>query len=287
MLTRSPAFGLSFEIVSVAVAKVLPGFVVVAVNVAVVEAAVELMPIKTRAESAIVARRKFAPRILVPHFFPARSAGAFCCGATILSRGRGRMGPAGGTLLAHWDYDHRGCIAGHAGITTCELVALLRELLPEGRTAARPRLERFDAVLAPRARAPPENRGGCEADEAGGRKHDRLQVPPELKLACRDRHPDERENLDLQEQHQEGEGERRGAIRAPAAVRKGDIDDAAHAARMLEEGRRPRGSRSTDELAPARGSSACPSCASRRARSSRRTVCGRRRPERRASSRRA
>ena len=62
MLTRSPAFGLSFEIVSVAVAKVLPGFAVVAVNVAVVEP-VDVTPIRTRAESAIVARRRFVPRI--------------------------------------------------------------------------------------------------------------------------------------------------------------------------------------------------------------------------------
>jgi hypothetical protein len=62
---------LSFEMTSVAVAKVLPGFVVAAVNVAVVEPAVEVMPIKTRAESAIVARRTFVPRILVPLFLPA------------------------------------------------------------------------------------------------------------------------------------------------------------------------------------------------------------------------
>jgi hypothetical protein len=39
----------------------------VAVNVAVVEPT-DVTPIKTRAESAIVARRKFVPRILVPLF---------------------------------------------------------------------------------------------------------------------------------------------------------------------------------------------------------------------------
>jgi hypothetical protein len=53
---------LSFETTSVAVAKVLAGFVVAAVNVAVVEPT-DVTPIKTRAESAIVARRKFVPRI--------------------------------------------------------------------------------------------------------------------------------------------------------------------------------------------------------------------------------
>src|SRR6266446_3635072 len=68
MLTRSPAFGLSFEITSVAVAKTLAGFEVVAVNVAVVEPT-DVTPIRTRAESAIAARRKFVPRILVPLFF--------------------------------------------------------------------------------------------------------------------------------------------------------------------------------------------------------------------------
>src|SRR5258705_13258577 len=104
MLTRSPAFGLSFEMMSVAVAKVLPGFVVAAVNVAVVEPT-DVTPIRTRAESAIAARRKFVPRILVPLFLPARSAGLFCVGATISLRGRPGMGPQGGTLLPHWDYD--------------------------------------------------------------------------------------------------------------------------------------------------------------------------------------
>src|SRR5258706_11530182 len=68
MLTRSPAFGLSFEIMSVAVAKTLPGFVVAAVNVAVVEPT-DVTPIRTRAESAIAARRKFVPRTWFPYFF--------------------------------------------------------------------------------------------------------------------------------------------------------------------------------------------------------------------------
>src|SRR5258705_5806818 len=79
MLTRSPAFGLSFEMMSVAVAKVLPGFVVAAVTVAVVEPT-DVTTIRTRAESAIAARRKFVPRILVPLFLPARSAGLFVLG---------------------------------------------------------------------------------------------------------------------------------------------------------------------------------------------------------------
>src|SRR6266852_650453 len=92
ILTRSPAFGLSFEMMSVADAKVLPGFVVVAVNVAVVEPT-DVTPIRTRAESAIVARRKFVPRILVPLFLPARSAGLFVLGQ--LSRG---------AVVPGWDY---------------------------------------------------------------------------------------------------------------------------------------------------------------------------------------
>src|SRR5437773_10144571 len=92
ILTRSPAFGLSFEIRSVAVWKVLPGFVLAAVNVAVVEPT-DVTPIKTRAESAIVATRKFVPRILGPLFLPARSAGLSCVGQ--LSRGAAVPG---------WDY---------------------------------------------------------------------------------------------------------------------------------------------------------------------------------------
>src|SRR5205814_9169134 len=114
MLTRSPAFGLSFEMTSVAVAKVLPGFAVVAVKVAVVEPAVEVRPIKTRAESAIVASRKFVPRILVPFFFRLDPP-AFAVGGTISLRARAGIGPQGGTSLARWDYDQHGCIAGHAG----------------------------------------------------------------------------------------------------------------------------------------------------------------------------
>ena len=48
ILTRSPAFGLSFEMTRAAVAKVLPGFVVVAVNVAVVKAAAQAYGWDTR-----------------------------------------------------------------------------------------------------------------------------------------------------------------------------------------------------------------------------------------------
>src|SRR6266566_4149448 len=170
ILTRSPAFGLSFEIRSVAVWKVLPGFVLAAVNVAVVEPT-DVTPIKTRAESAIVATRKFVPRILVPLFLPARSAGLSCVGATIWWRGRAGMGLPGGTSLPHWDYDLRVCSAGDTGRTTCELVLvlLLGQLLPESGPAASPRLGDRDALLAPGAGSPPEH--GCrgEADETRGR----------------------------------------------------------------------------------------------------------------------
>src|SRR6267142_106891 len=227
MFTRSPAFGLSFEIRSVAVAKVLPGLIVIAVNVAVVEPADEVMPIKTRAESAIVARRNFAPRILVPHFFRLDPP-VPVDGGTISSNGPCGIGPQGGTHLAHWDYDHRGCSGGHRGTTTCELLALLRELLTEGRSTARPRLGYGDTLLAPGPRAPPEHGGRREADETGRREHDRL--------AGRDRDPDEHEELDLEEQHEEREGERRGPIGPPAAVGERDVDEAAHAAAILEEG---------------------------------------------------
>src|SRR5207247_3542790 len=160
-----------FEIMSVAVAKVLPGLTVTAVNVAVVEPAVEVMPIRTRAESAIVAIRKFVPRILVPLFLPARSAGLSCVGATIWWRGRAGMGLPGGTSLPHWDYDLRVCSAGDTGRTTCELVLvlLLGQLLPESGPAASPRLGDRDALLAPGAGPPPENGRGGEADETRSR----------------------------------------------------------------------------------------------------------------------
>src|SRR5207245_10841474 len=124
MWARPPAFGLSFEIRSVAVWKVWPGFVVAAVNVAVVEPT-DVTPIRTRAESAIVATRKFVPRILVPLFLPARSAGLFCVGATMSRRGRAGMGLPGGTSLPPWDYDLRVCSAGDTARTTCVLVLLL------------------------------------------------------------------------------------------------------------------------------------------------------------------
>src|SRR6266576_3957009 len=123
----------------------LTRFVLAAVNVAVVEPT-DVTPIRTRAESAIVAMRKFVPRILVPLFLPARSAGLFCVGATISLRGRAEMGLPGGTSLPHWDYDLRVCSAGHTGRTTSELVALLGELLPEGRPATGPRLGDRDAL---------------------------------------------------------------------------------------------------------------------------------------------
>src|SRR4029077_2368412 len=123
-----------------------------------------------------------------------------------------------------------------------ELVASFRELLSKGHSAAGPRLEGRDALPAPGAGAPPENGGCCEGDEAGGRENDRLEIPPELRLASRERYPDEGEELHLEQQDEEREGERCGAVRTPAAVGKGDVDEAAHAARMLEEGRRALGS---------------------------------------------
>src|SRR5438093_6100875 len=104
MFTRSPAFGLSFEIMRFAVAKVLSGVVAVAVNVAVVEPAVEVRPIRSRAVSAIVARRKFGPRILVPLFFRLDPP-VFLSATTIPFRTRTGMGPQRELHLAHWDYD--------------------------------------------------------------------------------------------------------------------------------------------------------------------------------------
>src|SRR5206468_8311141 len=217
MFTRSPAFGLSFEITRFAVAKVLSGVVAVAVNVAVVEPAVEVRPIRTRAESAIVARRKFGPRILVPLFFRLDPP-VFLSATTIPFRTRTGMGPQRELHLAHWDYDLASAGSARDGTTTCELVALVRELLSESHPAARPGLGNANALLAPRARAPPEHRGRREADETRRGEDHRLQIPPERKLACARDDADEREELDLDEQHQEREGKRGRAERTPAAV---------------------------------------------------------------------
>src|SRR5712691_6582972 len=63
------------------------------------------------------------------------------------------------------------------------LLALLRELLPESRTAPRPRVQHFDALPAPGAGAPPEDDRRREADEARAGQDHRLQIPPELDLA--------------------------------------------------------------------------------------------------------
>src|SRR2546428_2495433 len=114
------------------------------------------------------------------------------------------------------------------GTTTCELVPPLGELLSEGRSAAGPRFGDLDPPFAPGPRPPPEDRGRRQADEAGGREHDRLEIPPKLELACRDRDADEREQLHLEEQHEERESEGGGPVRAPAPVREGDIDEVAH-----------------------------------------------------------
>src|SRR5438128_5355746 len=88
------------------------------------------------------------------------------------------------------------------------LLALLRELLPESRTAPRPRVQHFDALPAPGAGAPPEDDRRREADEARAGQDHRLQIPPELDLVGDDRQGDEDERLYLDEQDQEDQGER-------------------------------------------------------------------------------
>jgi len=106
MLMRSPAFGLSFEMRSVAVWKVLSGFVVVAVNVAVVEPAVDVMPIQDQGRERHRREKEVRSAHLgSPFLFPARSAGLRCWEE--LSRRADVPGwdQRGERLYPMWDYD--------------------------------------------------------------------------------------------------------------------------------------------------------------------------------------
>src|SRR5512144_2598352 len=82
-LTRSFAFGLSLLIVSVAEAKVLPGFVLVAVKFAEVLSAVAVRPIRTIPASVMPARRLSLCILRDPFSLPLRR---------VVSRGPGRCG---------------------------------------------------------------------------------------------------------------------------------------------------------------------------------------------------
>ena len=73
--------------------------------------------------------------------------------------------------------------------------ALLGERPRERGAAARPCVERLDTPLAPRACPPREHDRGREADEAGTREKDRLQVPEQVEAVGDDGKREEHQRL--------------------------------------------------------------------------------------------
>src|SRR5438445_113239 len=104
--------------------------------------------------------------------------------------------------------------------------ALAPQALSVRRPAPCPRVQHLDALPGPRAGTPPEHRGGREADETRPRKDDLLEIDEQVQPVRDDRERHEDERLDLEQDDEEDERERRRAERLLPPIRERDVEQA-------------------------------------------------------------